>query len=46
MKKVTVNVSDERYEEIKKAAEFVGLTVPAFMRLKSIEAANKGETNG
>ena len=33
-----VNLSDEQYKKLKAAADRIGLTVPAYIRVKALEA--------
>lgn len=39
-KRAVINLTDGQHEIILKAAEKLGLSVPAYMKVKALEAAN------
>lgn len=40
VRKPTVNLTASQYDKIRRAAEKIGLTVPAYLRSKALEAAD------
>lgn len=42
VKKVTVNLTAGQQEKLTRAAEKLGLSVPAYLRSKALEAADAG----
>ena len=42
LKKVTVNLTAAQYEKLDRTAKKIGLSVPAYLRSKGLEAADAG----
>lgn len=42
LKKATVNLTAAQHEKLERAAKKIGLSVPAYLRSKALEAADAG----